>query len=233
VPPHLSSSPPSVSHTCRTHFRSVFGRAVLFAETTDSLQYHGTAINERLALARFGQAEPEHNQESAEARAICVQHALQLAAITKAYRSNHGSARTFVGNSLSTITVGAVVLIASWTEGQDANAHEYIECVDSCVQSIQEMQSSTASARTMSRQVSHLMRRCGFPNLPSQAQISWNEDDEGLLSRLRQTLPGLTSQPRLPTFGEADLFPAMSEFDDFEISMPWSTAPCTMDAAFS
>ncbi|KIW75344.1 hypothetical protein Z517_10085 [Fonsecaea pedrosoi CBS 271.37] len=194
------------------------------------LHYHSACMLERLSEARFGAAIPDISPETVTARSTCISHALRVAAITKDYRTHHGSARTMIGNSISGIIVAVLVLIANWMDRGESDAGECLELVDSCVRSVQEMQVSFACARTLSKQVLYLMRRYNFPSLPSQSRTTWNEADNSLLSQLSQSLPIFSSEPGSVISHEhdLDLFPAMFEHGGFEMSMPWTMSPEVM-----
>ncbi|KAH0847071.1 hypothetical protein FOPE_12520 [Fonsecaea pedrosoi] len=185
---------------------------------------------ERLSEARFGAAIPDISPETVTARSTCISHALRVAAITKDYRTHHGSARTMIGNSISGIIIAVLVLIANWMDRGESDAGECLELVDSCVRSVQEMQVSFACARTLSKQVLYLMRRYNFPSLPSQSRTTWNEADNSLLSQLSQSLPIFSSEPGSVISHEhdLDLFPAMFEHEGFEMSVPWTMSPEVM-----
>ncbi|OQV03677.1 Fungal specific transcription factor domain-containing protein [Cladophialophora immunda] len=185
------------------------------------LHYHSAVILERLSEGRFGVETSSAASDSTSARTIYTDHALQLAAITQDYRANHGSARTMIGNSLYNITIAVIVLIANWAEGGTTDENQYIERVDSCVRSIKEMETSFASARTLSNIVLSLMRRCNFPPLPSQRQKEWSEEDEGLLSRLRLSLPILSPDFMPALYDDQGLFSATFDSEGLESSGPF------------
>jgi hypothetical protein len=211
-----------------------------------SMQYHSALILTQRPAASFGTTISSSTSLSLRSRTTCVESAIHLATITQDYRDNHGSAATMLGTSLYNITIAVIVLIANWADGGVEGPHspspstsqsEYLAHIESCMLSLKEMESSYIVARTVSKQLSYLMRRCNFPSLPTLSTVSsitsdteldpplQHKNDE-LLFQLGHTLPLSPESDQNGAWGQDgddfNFMLMMSECDALKSVGPWS-----------
>ena len=165
-----------------------------------SLQYHCAVMLHHRPAARFGTCLADASASCIEARAICVEHALSLAGKLQDYKQHYGCFRTLTGTSLYNIIVTVTVLIANWADHGPVDEGCYFKSVEACLESIHEMKKTTAMARTLAKQVHHLMRRCDFPHLAFQKTSA---ADDGAPPNWGNCLPALPNYPLIhPGVGE-------------------------------
>lgn len=124
-----------------------------------------------------------------------------------------------LGTSLYNITIAVIVLIANWADGSSVDEAQYFSCIDSCMQSIKEMESSYIVARTVVKQLTYLMRRCNCPRLLSEKVQPFKDDN--VLFQLGQALP-LSPEPEDDSLLGQDFFLMMSECDVLQSVGPWT-----------
>ncbi|EXJ92462.1 hypothetical protein A1O3_01013 [Capronia epimyces CBS 606.96] len=134
-------------------------------------QFHGAMILLHRSTAKFGTYQTESTPISQEARAICVDHGLQIARILADYRVAYGSALTLVGVAMYNITTAAVVLIAILSEPSTPASNEYLSSLTTCIAALEEIQHSHMGAKTVLKQLRYLMRRCKLLNIKEDSQI--------------------------------------------------------------
>ena len=203
------------------------------------MQFCAAIILLHRPTARFGVLAVHASNESLESRKICAIHATQIANVIRDYRQHHGPANTMLGTALYNITMAAIVLIAYLADDTSIEGSHYLLNISTCVRGLEDLESSYIVARTVLKQLKHLMHRCNLQFSPSDAQMLRNASDTG--NSLYQfstisfdssqskksddfaiVMPQITGAPSNDEFSGHDFLLAMSECDALNVMGSWS-----------
>lgn len=124
------------------------------------MQYCSAMILLHRPAARFGITFTNESNASLEARSTCVHYATRMTHMVQDYRHHHGSASTMLGTALYNITTAGIVLIANMADDPSQVGPQHWLCIDTCIQSPEEMEVSSLVARPVLKQLRYLMRSC-------------------------------------------------------------------------
>jgi hypothetical protein len=149
------------------------------------------------------------------------------------YRQYNGNACTMLGTALYNITMVAVVLVAALADNASLSNPEHLDCVDMCLQALEELESSYIVARTVLKQIKYLMRRCKlqYSRLKTRprrgtnsSMLSFNFSNDGDSPPLNlegQMLPLLPVGDTLGDPSGADFLLAMEDCDALHTIGTW------------
>lgn len=210
----------------------------LIGSQTDvtSLQYCCTMILLHRATARFGTDISRATSESLHSRDICITQATRAAHMLVDYRKNSGNACTMLGTALYNITIVAVVLVAAQADNVSILNSEHLECVDMCLEALEELENSYIVARTVLKQIKYLIRRCKLPyhKLKRRARRDTessmmsldlpNEGESPPLNLEGKMLPLIPGGDALGDPSSEDFLLAMEDCDALHSIVSWSVA---------
>lgn len=142
------------------------------AEPPNSMQYSAAVILLHRPLAHFGSCPIGQKSNSEEtSRQICVQHACLIAQYLQQYEEFHGSIRTLSWITLHIIATAATTLIATLSETSDDRSacHHQLSSLQTCIDSLVELEKSHLPTRRVRRLILHAMR---LLNLDSKTATS-------------------------------------------------------------
>ena len=179
-----------------------------FNLTRHSMQFCAAVILLHRPAARFGVLSIHASDESLETRKVCAMHATHIVNVIRDYRQHHGPANTLLGTALYNITMAAIVLIACLADDTSIEGAQYLLSINTCVRGLEDLESSYIVARTVLKQLKHLMRRCNLQFTPSDAEM------------LRNASNASDSLYQISTIGLDSPQPKMNE--DFKALLPES-----------